>query len=237
VDVPLKDAIATSISVASLLLSGYAIFVAQFNRGRLKMTQPTLLCMKREFPGAHPKLFLRTCLFTTGTKGHVIENMFLRVAQGHGRCYKFDFWGHTENHQLTLGSGLFVGPSGAASDHHFNPRENSGDDFLFIDGKYFIEVFATIVGRKRSEKLLDLTFNVDSLQAAELLQIPTRELYLLWNADTQSYDGRVRHDNKPLDENALGLAVHEALPNLVGLLFKRVGEVAASGGSFSVPDL
>jgi hypothetical protein len=101
-----------------------------------------------------------------------------------------------------------------ASDHHFNPREGSGDDFLFVDGEYFIEVFATIVGHKKSEKLLDLTFTVDGLQAAELIQIPTRELYLLWNADTRGYDGHVRHDNKPLDENAIGLAVHEGLPNL-----------------------
>lgn len=215
-DVPLKDVITILISVASLLLSGYAIWVAQFNHGRLKMTQPTLLCLKREFPGARPKIFLRTCLFTTGTKGHVIENMFLNVRQGHG-TYKFDFWGHTENHKLTLGSGLFVGSTGVVSDHHFNPRENFCDDFLFIDGEYFIEVFATIVGRKRSEKLMDLTFNVNGLQAAELIQIPTRELYLLWNADTRSYDGHVRHDNKPLDENAIGLAVHEALPNLFTL--------------------
>jgi hypothetical protein len=45
VDIPLKDAIAIVISVASLLLSGYAIWAAQFNRGRLKMTQPTLLAL------------------------------------------------------------------------------------------------------------------------------------------------------------------------------------------------
>jgi len=219
-DVPMKDAIAILISAASLLLSAYAIFVAQFNRGRLKMTQPTLLCMKREFPGARPKLFLRTCLFTTGTKGRVIENMFLKVRQSNG-VYRFDFWGHTENHKLTLGSGLFVGSTGVASDHHFNPRENSDDNFLFVDGEYFIEVFATIVGRKRSEKLMDLTFSIDGQQAAELIQIPTRELYLLWNADTRRYEGHVRHDNTPLDEGAMGLAIHDALPNILGLPFQK----------------
>jgi hypothetical protein len=42
VDVPLKDVITVLISGLSLLLSGYAIWVAQFNRGHLKMTQPTL---------------------------------------------------------------------------------------------------------------------------------------------------------------------------------------------------
>lgn len=216
-DVPLKDVITILISVASLLLSGYAIWVAQFDHGRLKMTQPTLLCMKREFPGARPKIFLRTCLFTTGTKGRVIENMFLKVRQGQ-RTYRFDFWGHTESHKLTLGSGLFVGSTGVASDHHFNPRENSADDFLFINGEYRIEVFATVVGRK-SEKLLGLTFTVNSLQAAELIQIPTRELYLLWNTETRNYDGHVRHDNKPLDDEAIG--VDKTLANLFGPPFQN----------------
>jgi hypothetical protein len=84
-------------------------------------------------------------------------------------------------------------------------------------------VFATIVGREKSEKLLDITFAVDSLQAAELIQIPTRELYLLWNADTRSYEGHVRHDSRSLDENAMGLAVNEALPSLFGLPFQKNG--------------
>ena len=212
-EIPLKDAIALLISVASLLLSGYAIWVTQFNHGRLKMTQPTLLCMKREFPSARPKIFLRTCLFTTGNKGRVIENMFLKVRQTQG-TYRFDFWGHTENGKLTLGSGLFVGSTGLASDHHFNPREHSGAEFLFIDGDYVVDVFATVVGRGKVEHLSTLNFTVNSLQAAELIQIPTRELYLLWNADTHSYDGHVRHDNKPLDERAVGIAVFDALANI-----------------------
>jgi hypothetical protein len=69
VDASLKDAATTSISVASVLLSGYAIWLVQFNHGRLKMTQPTLLCMKRELPSMRPKIFLGTLLFTTGPKG------------------------------------------------------------------------------------------------------------------------------------------------------------------------
>jgi len=160
------------------------------------MTQPTLLCLKRELPSMRPKIFLRTLLFTTGPKGRVIENMFLKIRQSHG-TYVFDFWGHTEGGKLTLGSGLFVGSTGIASDHHFNPR---GDvtDFLFVGGIYRVEVFATVIGRHRSEKLMELTFTVDSQQAAELVQIPARELYLLWNAETRTYEGQVRHDGPPL---------------------------------------
>jgi len=75
----MKDVITTAISVVSLLFSGYALWVVQFNHGRLSMTQPTLLCLKRELPSMRPKIFLRTLLFTTGPKGRAIENMFLRV--------------------------------------------------------------------------------------------------------------------------------------------------------------
>jgi hypothetical protein len=119
-----------------------------------------------------------------------MENMFLRVRHDY-RTYTFDFWGHTENGKLTLGSGLFVGATGVASDHHFNPRADS-EDFLFVSGKYLVEVFATIVGKPKSKKLKELTFKVDGQQSAELLQILSRELYLLWNADTQTYDGHVK---------------------------------------------
>jgi len=72
-DVTAKDIITISISVASLALSGFALWLVQFNRGRLKMTQPTLLCLKREHPSMRPKIFLRTLLYTTGPKGRVIE--------------------------------------------------------------------------------------------------------------------------------------------------------------------
>jgi len=218
VGVPLKDVITVVISCASLVLSAYAIWVTQFKHGRLRMTQPTLLCLKREFPGARPKIFLRTCLFTTGTKGRVIENMYLIVHQAGGTC-RFDFWGHTEHGKLTLGSGLFVGSTGVASDHHFNPHEYYSNDFLFMDGEYKVDVFATVVGRKKSDRLMSLNFAMNSVQAVELVQIPTREFYLLWNPQTRSYDGHVRHDNNPLKNELVG--GDKTLADILGPNFKE----------------
>lgn len=191
-DISAKDVVTLSISGIALIISSIALWVAQFNKGQLQMTQPTLLCMKRETPKGTPKLFFRTLLFTTGTQGRVVENMFLKVRL-QNETYIFDFWGHTESGKLTLGSGLFVGATGLVCDHHFNPREGL-DDFLFVGGEYRIEVFATVVGQKRPKKLMELAFTVNSLQAAELIQIPTRELYLFWNAETRQYEGRVEHN-------------------------------------------
>lgn len=211
----IKDFLTIGISCVSLLLSGYAIWVAQFNRGRLKMTRPTLLCLKRELPSGIPKIFLRTCLFTTGSKGQVIESMFLRVRHSYGE-FTFDFWGHTESGKLTLGSGLYVGPAGIASDHHFNPRQNASIDFLYVSGEYEIDVFATIVGKKKPKRLHHAIFSVDGNQSAELVQIPTRAMFLVWNADTQSYDGQVRHENRTTDSDKAyeGIDRQEVFPAL-----------------------
>jgi hypothetical protein len=78
------------------------------------------------------------------TKGRVIQSMFLRV-HNRGGTHLFDFWGHTEGGKLTLGSGLFVGPTGIACDHHFNPHRGSG--FRYVEGEYRIEIFAVLVGQ------------------------------------------------------------------------------------------
>ena len=212
----LKDFLTIGISIVSLCVSAYAVWIAQFNRGRLQMTRPTLLCLKREMPSALPKIFLRTCLFTTGSKGRVIEGMFLRVRQAQGE-FTFDFWGHSmENGKLTLGSGLPVGSTGVASDHHFNPREGSGINFLYVPGDYQIDVYASIVGQRKAKLLYRASFSINSLQSVELVQIPTREMYLIWNADTRSYDSHVRHVNRPSDgSNApVGIERHEVLATL-----------------------
>jgi hypothetical protein len=189
----------TVLAVGSFLLSIYTLWATQLRRGRLKMTQPALVCLRRELPANTPKIFMRTLLFATAVKGRVVENMFLRVQQPMG-TYVFDFWGYGESEKLTLGSGLFVGQTGVAYNHHFNPRLGSVD-FLFAAGEYRIEVFATAVGEKRAEKLMELSFTVGGEQAAELLQIMDRELWLLWNADMRSYDGHIerrpRRPNRP----------------------------------------
>lgn len=183
----LKDIITMLLSVASFFLSGFALWIAQFNRGKLKMTQPTLLCLKRDLPSGEAKIFLRTLLFTTGTKGRVIQSMFLRVHH-RGGTYLFDFWGHTEGGKLTLGSGLFVGATGIACDHHFNPRR--GSDFQYIDGAYRIEVFAALVGQRQPTKLMEVGFTVEDWNAAQL-SLADITLFLVWNADERGYDQNI----------------------------------------------
>jgi hypothetical protein len=110
----------------------------QFKHGRLKMTQPSLLCLKREHPSMRPKIFLRTLRYTTAPQGPRHRKHILERSAGL-RHIHLRFLGHTEDGKLTLGSGLFVGSTGIASDHHFNPREGVYN-FFYGGGQYLIEV-------------------------------------------------------------------------------------------------
>jgi hypothetical protein len=112
-----------------------------------------------------------------------------------GGTFTFDYWGHTEGGKLTLGSGLFVGPTGVVCDHHFNPRRSAqhSQDFRFVAGRYRIEVIAADIRRSKPDRLMELTFTVDGQQAAELLlQITDTALNLHWNADSCAYEGESR---------------------------------------------
>ncbi|WP_321890717.1 hypothetical protein [Paraburkholderia tropica] len=187
----MKDAISLVLSAISVAISAYTFWLVQFNRGRLMMTRPTYLSLKRD-PGPNwPKLFMRTCLYSTGAKGMAVENLYLFVHQTLDRRFVFDYWGHTDSGQLTIGSGLYVGPTGIANDHHFNFRSNP-DEFLPEPGDYRIEVFATVAGKKPI-KISELEFVIDNHQSAELIQIPSnRQLDLVWDATQEKYIGEVR---------------------------------------------
>lgn len=125
--------------------------------------------------------------------------MYLKVHH-RGGTYPFDYWGHTEGGKLTLGSGLFVGPTGIACDHHFNPRR--GSDFQYLDGGYRIEIFAVPVG-KQPTKLMEVAFTVDDWNAAQLAQIEDAAqlediaLFLVWNTDALGYDQNI--EQRPAD--------------------------------------
>jgi hypothetical protein len=48
---------------------------------------------------------------------------------------------------------------------------------------------AVAIGRSKSKKLMEMSFDVDGQQAAELIQITDTELFLFWNAETRAYEG------------------------------------------------
>ena len=113
-------------------------------------------CQKRT---STSKIFLRTLLFSTGKRGNVVENLFLRV-KGNNNIEEFSFWGHGDTN-LTRGSGLYVNESGIVTNHHFNPV-NAEKLFLFKKDKYEIELVAKIIGKKKLKTLSEFTLIVPS---------------------------------------------------------------------------
>jgi hypothetical protein len=180
--------LAILIAIGSFLLSLYTLWLTQFHRGRVHMTRPTLIFMARETDDGRYKIFLRTHLFATSPRGRVIENMYVRLRSKVG-TYIFDLWGYGEADKLSLGSGLFVGQAGVTYNHHFVLRRN--DDFIFWDGDYHIEVFASVVGNRHPVKLTEIDLLVGGQMAAEMVQIRQLGAFFEWDPEQELYTARV----------------------------------------------
>jgi hypothetical protein len=77
--------------------------------------------------------------------------MYIKLCQN-GSEQTFSFWGYGETNKLTPGSGLFVGQTGIALNHHFVLSvQHTG--YQFVDGPYLIVVFAHVAGRSTPIKL------------------------------------------------------------------------------------
>lgn len=83
------------------------------------------------------------------------------------------------------GSGLFVGETGIAADHHFlAPRD--GSSFHFTEGHYKIAVFAHLLGSPRPTRLFVQTLDI-SREAASELKERGAGLYFDWGPDSLRY--------------------------------------------------
>lgn len=126
----MADPASITISVLALAVSTVTAWLTLFRRGSVKMTQPTVIFFGPDTPRARddnplPKVFLRTLLFSTTRQN-------------------FNIWVYGDE-KLVRGSGLFVGETGVAANHHFlTPRDGSG--FCFTEGRYRLEVFAHLLG-------------------------------------------------------------------------------------------
>jgi hypothetical protein len=89
-----------------------------------------------------PKVYLRTLLFSTSKRGRVIESM--HVALSH---QNFNIWVYGDE-KLVRGSGLYVGETGVAANHHFlSSRDNNA--FQFVEGRYRLDVYAHLLGDQK----------------------------------------------------------------------------------------
>jgi hypothetical protein len=156
------------VSVFSLAISGTTAWLSVFRRGRLAMTMPSVVFFGYdEVPTTIPKVFLRTLLYSTATQGQVVETMYITVNYPSGGRRIFSTWGLDEGSKLVPGSGLYVGRSGVAANHHF---VHSMHDlpFDFQPGVYRLEVSARVAGRRQPCRLALVSIDLSHANAHAL---------------------------------------------------------------------
>ena len=91
--------------------------------------------------------------------------MYVSLRRGEAK-QNFSFWAHCDQ-KLARGSGLFVGETGIATNHHFVvPRDGNG--FNFIVGRYDLEVYAQLLGDRDPELLFFQQLDIPVELAAQL---------------------------------------------------------------------
>ena len=65
------DTISIIIATIALTISAITAWLTLFRRGRVRMTQPTVIFFGPDSPNS-PKVFLRTLLYSTSKRGQII---------------------------------------------------------------------------------------------------------------------------------------------------------------------
>lgn len=198
----MTDPVSLAISVLSLAISSVTAWLTLFRRGTVKMTQPTVIFFGPDAPSAReeanlPKVFLRALRFATSKRGRIVESMHVALARNETQ-QNFNVWVYGEE-KLVRGSGLFVGETGIAANHHFLlPRDGSG--FRFTEGLYRLDVFAHLLGDSEKTRLFSQTLEI-SVENAVALTKSSAGLYFDWGPDSSRYLPHVRGVATPRPED------------------------------------
>jgi len=130
-------------------------------------------------------------------RGRVIESMHVSLARNEAH-QTFSIWVYGDD-KLVRGSGLFVGQSGIAANHHFlTPRD--GSSFQFTAGLYRLDVYARLLGDRHPKLLFSQELEIAQHVAISLKETGTG-LYFDWGAESLQYLPHVDkrfEDNRPL---------------------------------------
>jgi len=196
----MADPLSIAISALALSVSSVTAWLTLFRRGIVKMTQPTVIYFGPDAPRSAndsplPKVYLRTLLFSTSKRGRVIECMYVALSRNETH-QNFNIWVHGDE-RLVRGSGLFVGETGVAANHHFLTPED-GTSFRFTEGHYRLEVFARLLGDREHTRLFSQTLEISGGLAASLTEA-SAGLYFDWGPDSSRYLPHV--DKRPRSQN------------------------------------
>ena len=186
------------LSCLALLVSATTAWLTLFRKGKLVMTQPTVVFFGPDgsrFDSAKNKVYLRALLYSTAKKGQVIESLHIALHRNESK-QNFNIWVYGDKGNLKRGSGLFIPQEGVTYDHHFLLPED-GANFQFLAGSYSLVVFAKMVGNASLKQLSSVKLNISESQVEELIERNTG-IYFDWGPDQQSYHSHI--DTKPEQE-------------------------------------
>lgn len=189
------------ISFIALVLSGATAWLTFFRKGKLLMTQPTVIFFGPDgtrFDSSKNKIYLRTLLYSTAKKGQVLESLHISVQRNESK-QNFSIWVYGDHGKLNRGSGLFVPQEGVTYNHHFLLPED-GANFQFLEGVYKLTVFSKLVGSKKPAPLYAVELSINQSHASELVN-PNTGIYFDWGPDQQSYHAHI--DTKPSTDSSL----------------------------------
>lgn len=189
------DPVSISISIVSLAISGATMWFAWLKKGRLRMTKPTIVFFGFDAkPVVTAKIFLRTLLYSTSARGKMVEGMYAKLRQA-SKEETFSFWGYGETRTLSPGSGLYVGQTGVAANHHFvlSPTRPS---YQFTTGEYTIEVYARVVGQPRPLRLSDIQI---ALTVEQVTALATQRYGVMFELmpESEGYIGYLDERDQP----------------------------------------
>jgi hypothetical protein len=190
-----KDIVSLAISVIALVISATTAWLTLFRRGTVKMTQPTVIFFGPDNDGeGSPKVFLRTLLYSTAKRGHIVESMWVKLRRGESSQI-FNIWVYGDT-SLTRGSGLHVGENGLVCNHHFLlPKD--GTNYEFLPGEYALEVYASVVNT-RTVLILSRLKLLLTQEHSSAIKNKDAGLYYDWGPDSMSYHASVHM--RPLDK-------------------------------------
>jgi hypothetical protein len=181
--------LAVIVAVLSFTVSLVTAWLTLVRRGTVRMTQPTSIFFGPETPRrqgepARLKVYLRTLLFTTSKRGRVIESMHVTLSHDEA-LHDFDIWVYGERLQLVRGSGLFVGETGVAANHHFLMPPDA-TPFPLTEGRYSLDVFARLLGDDHAKQLFSQELTISPEIAAPLAE-PGTGVYFDWRPSSACY--------------------------------------------------
>jgi hypothetical protein len=179
------------LSSIALLISGLTFWLTYLQKGIVKMSRPTSIFFGNDGgKRSSPKIYLRTILYSTSKKGNIIESMYVKLRRGES-IQNFNVWVYGDG-QLHRGSGLFVGAEGVTFNHHFLlPKD--GTNFSFLPGESFLEVYCTLVNRKKT-RLFTVKVTLTEIESKALENVKNG-IYFDWGSDSEEYNKFI--DEKP----------------------------------------